>query len=87
MSSAAATSRYSSAGSSTRTAPELLKLPIPGYRVNSANVKRSRKSDAVGDIINDSSEGEVEDPTLFIAPGSEKALVGVTRYITIIITF
>lgn len=78
VSSAAAASRYGSAVSSARSAPELIK-PAAGYRLNSAAPKRGLRIDTAGGLINDASDDEEEDPTLFIAPGSEKALVGVTR--------
>ena len=78
MSSAVAASRYSSAVSSARSAPEMIK-PVSGYRMTSATQKRGLRIESAGGLVNDSSDDELEDPTLFIAPGSEKALVGVTR--------
>lgn len=79
VSSAVAVSRYSSAVSSARSAPEMIKSPS-GYRMTSATPKKGLRIDtAAGGLINDASDDELDDPTLFIAPGSEKALVGVTR--------
>lgn len=78
MSSAVAVSRYGSA-TSARSAPELMQSTTPGYRQTSAIGKRRVKTDTAGGIIDDASDDEQEDPTLYIAPASEKALVGVTR--------
>ena len=47
--------------------------------MTSATPKRGLRIESAGGLVNDSSDDELEDPTLFIAPGSEKALVGVTR--------
>lgn len=76
VSSAVATSRYGSAVSA-RSAPEVLQSS--GYRLTNTTPKRGLRIEDAGGITNDMSDDEVEDPTLYIAPGSEKALVGVTR--------
>ena len=76
VSSAVVASRYGSAASA-RSAPEVLQSS--GYRLTSAKTKRGLRIDDAGAITNDLSDDEIEDPTLYISPGSEKALVGVTR--------
>lgn len=78
VSSAVANSRYGSAGSSARSAPELIQS-ARGYRMSSANAKRGLRTDTAGGIVNDASDDDGDDPTLRISPGSETALIGVTK--------
>ncbi|XP_067929155.1 F-box and WD repeat domain containing protein 10B-like [Watersipora subatra] len=77
VSSAVVASRYGSAVSA-KSAPEIMESS--GYRVTSAKAKQTLTKENAPAITTDWSEDDQDDPTLFVAPDSEKALVGVTRY-------
>lgn len=74
ISSAATSSHYSSAASPTQTASGIIRSFSRNYGVSS----RVSATETCGEIINDASDDE-DDPTLYISPSSEKALVGVTK--------